>query len=246
MAEVCPGAILLQYVNPMAINTWAIAAKYPSISQVGLCHSVQGTAAELAHDLDLPVEEIRYRAAGINHMAFYLSFEHGSRTDRTDLPGAPPGLPRGPHPEAVELESALPEQGALRDADAARLLRHRELGALRRVHALVHQARPARPDRAVRHPARRVPQALRRADRPVEAAGRGLPQGRHDRGGAEPRVRERDRQRGGDRRAVGHLRQLRQPGLHPAAPRRLRRRGADAGRRERPAADHRRATSRRS
>ena len=47
---------MLQYVNPMAINTWAIAAKYPTIRQVGLCHSVQGTAEELARDLDIPVE----------------------------------------------------------------------------------------------------------------------------------------------------------------------------------------------
>lgn len=76
MLEVCPNAILLQYVNPMAINTWAIAEKYPDIKQVGLCHSVQGTAWELARDLDIPVSELRYRAAGINHMAFYLNFEH--------------------------------------------------------------------------------------------------------------------------------------------------------------------------
>ena len=75
MLEVCPQAILLQYVNPMAINTWAIAEKYPAIRQVGLCHSVQGTAAELARDLDIAVKDIRYRAAGINHMAFYLAFE---------------------------------------------------------------------------------------------------------------------------------------------------------------------------
>jgi len=76
MMELCPRAILLQYVNPMAINTWAIAEKFPAIRQVGLCHSVQGTAWELARDLDIPVEDIRYRAAGINHMAFYLNFEH--------------------------------------------------------------------------------------------------------------------------------------------------------------------------
>jgi len=76
MRQVCPQAILLQYVNPMAINTWAIAARYPDIAQVGLCHSVQGTAAELARDLDLPFADIRYRAAGINHMSFYLRFEH--------------------------------------------------------------------------------------------------------------------------------------------------------------------------
>jgi alpha-galactosidase len=76
MRAVAPDAIMLQYVNPMAINTWAIAAKYPEIRQVGLCHSVQGTAFELARDLDIPLDEIRYRAAGINHMAFYLNFEH--------------------------------------------------------------------------------------------------------------------------------------------------------------------------
>jgi alpha-galactosidase len=75
MRAVCPAAIMLQYVNPMAINTWALGAKYPDIRQVGLCHSVQGTAEELARDLDLPYASLRYRAAGINHMAFYLNFE---------------------------------------------------------------------------------------------------------------------------------------------------------------------------
>ena len=75
MLAVCPEAIMLQYVNPMAINTWAIAARYPTIRQVGLCHSVQGTANELSRDLGIPVSQMRYRAAGINHMAFYLKFE---------------------------------------------------------------------------------------------------------------------------------------------------------------------------
>lgn len=75
MMQVCPDAVLCQYVNPMAINTWAIAARYPSIRQVGLCHSVQGTAEELARDLGIDISRIRYRAGGINHMAFYLNFD---------------------------------------------------------------------------------------------------------------------------------------------------------------------------
>ncbi|MDE0113697.1 MAG: alpha-glucosidase/alpha-galactosidase [Albidovulum sp.] len=75
MSAVCPNAMLLQYVNPMAINTWAIAAKFPAIRQVGLCHSVQGTACELAQDLGVSTERIRYRCAGINHMAFFLEFD---------------------------------------------------------------------------------------------------------------------------------------------------------------------------
>ena len=48
MSEVCPDATMLNYVNPMAMNTWAMYARYPHIKQVGLCHSVQGTAEELA------------------------------------------------------------------------------------------------------------------------------------------------------------------------------------------------------
>jgi len=75
MSAVSPKSLMLQYVNPMCINTWAIAAKYPNIRQVGLCHSVQGTALELAIDLGIPVESLRYRAAGINHMAFCTHFE---------------------------------------------------------------------------------------------------------------------------------------------------------------------------
>lgn len=37
---------------------------------------MQHTAGELAHDLGIPVEEIDFLCAGINHMAFYLKFEH--------------------------------------------------------------------------------------------------------------------------------------------------------------------------
>ena len=72
MRAVCPQAVMLQYVNPMAINTWALTARYPDIAQVGLCHSVQATAEALAHDLGLDPARLRYRAGGINHMAFYL------------------------------------------------------------------------------------------------------------------------------------------------------------------------------
>lgn len=74
MAEVCPDAFLLNYVNPMAIVTWAIN-RATDIRTVGLCHSVQGTAEQLAEVIDVPIEEINYICAGINHMAFYLTFE---------------------------------------------------------------------------------------------------------------------------------------------------------------------------
>jgi alpha-galactosidase len=75
MERLCPHTLHLNYVNPMAMNIWALSRQTP-IRTVGLCHSVQHTASELAADLGIPVEEIDYLAAGINHMAFYLKFEH--------------------------------------------------------------------------------------------------------------------------------------------------------------------------
>lgn len=75
MSAVCPDATMLQYVNPMAINMWAMARKYPHIKAVGLCHSVQHTAEILATDLGIDVKNLRYRCAGINHIAFYLELE---------------------------------------------------------------------------------------------------------------------------------------------------------------------------
>ena len=74
MEELCPNVMFLQYVNPMAMNTWAIN-KASKIKTVGLCHSVQGTAEVLAEDIGVPYNEINYICAGINHMAFYLKFE---------------------------------------------------------------------------------------------------------------------------------------------------------------------------
>jgi alpha-galactosidase len=76
MEELCPGALLLQYVNPMAPLCWAVAEATP-VRAVGLCHSVQHTAAELAHDLGVPAAEVEHLAAGINHMAFFLRLERG-------------------------------------------------------------------------------------------------------------------------------------------------------------------------
>lgn len=85
MEAVCPDALLMQYVNPMAINCWAIKTIAPDIRTVGLCHSVQHTAAHLAACLGADVSDINYLSAGINHVAFFLKYEKlhadGARED---------------------------------------------------------------------------------------------------------------------------------------------------------------------
>lgn len=74
MEELAPKALLLNYSNPMAMLCMAVN-KATRVPNVGLCHSVFGTAYELARVLDVPSDEIDYLCAGINHMAFYLKFE---------------------------------------------------------------------------------------------------------------------------------------------------------------------------
>jgi len=85
MEEVCPSAILLNYVNPMAMLCMAINQISPGIKMVGLCHSVQGTAEQLAKDLDENISDIDYFCAGINHMSFYLRFEKKQNGLKQDL-----------------------------------------------------------------------------------------------------------------------------------------------------------------
>jgi alpha-galactosidase len=72
--DLCPDALLINYTNPMAMLCWAMN-DYTKVKNVGLCHSVQGTAAELARYLGAPLEELSYWVAGINHMAWFLELK---------------------------------------------------------------------------------------------------------------------------------------------------------------------------
>ena len=79
MAQVCPGAWLLNYTNPMAILCWAVYEGSPIQNVVGLCHSVQHTTRQLAAYVGVPYEEVSFLAAGLNHQAFILEFVRAGR-----------------------------------------------------------------------------------------------------------------------------------------------------------------------
>lgn len=74
MERLCPDVMHLNYVNPMAMNCWALS-RASAVRTVGLCHSVPLTAEQLCADIGVPAGEVSYLVAGINHMAFYLKFE---------------------------------------------------------------------------------------------------------------------------------------------------------------------------
>ena len=59
----------------MAMLCWATYAGTPQKRIVGLCHSVQNTTEQLAELVGVPLDEITFLGAGVNHQAFILRFE---------------------------------------------------------------------------------------------------------------------------------------------------------------------------
>jgi alpha-galactosidase len=75
MRRECPDALLLNYTNPMSPNIWA--TDLLGVRVVGLCHSVQNTAELLARELGVPLDEVSFDSAGVNHTAWFTTFRRG-------------------------------------------------------------------------------------------------------------------------------------------------------------------------
>ncbi|MEO5615702.1 MAG: alpha-glucosidase/alpha-galactosidase [Cypionkella sp.] len=73
-----PGALLLDYANPMAMMTWA-AIDHGAVNTVGLCHGVQNGHRQIARALGVPMEEVDVICSGINHQTWYLDIRHNGR-----------------------------------------------------------------------------------------------------------------------------------------------------------------------
>lgn len=83
-----PGALFLNYSNPMAMNTWA-CNKYGGVNTVGLCHGVQGAHWQitecvemwakrqglLPEDAKLHRRDVHVIAAGLNHQTWFIHVE---------------------------------------------------------------------------------------------------------------------------------------------------------------------------
>jgi alpha-galactosidase len=112
MTELCPDALMMNYVNPMAMISAAVQEAYPDLAYVGLCHSVQETAGHLARVLGEDISTIDYRSAGINHVAFFSKFEK-RRAD-------------GTHEDLYPRLRAIAESGKAPEGDKVRfeVLKH--------------------------------------------------------------------------------------------------------------------------
>jgi alpha-galactosidase len=77
MTQVCPGGLLLNYTNPMAMVPWGIWAgsSWPAARTVGVCHSVRDTHEFLARTVGIDEAHISFITAGFNHQCFVYRFE---------------------------------------------------------------------------------------------------------------------------------------------------------------------------
>jgi len=103
MEAICPGAMLLNYVNPMSMNTIALSNRAKTVRVVGLCHSVQGTSRQIAEWLKIPYQKLHYCAAGVNHQAFMLKLEADGKDMYPELRKCH-GNPEIYHQEKVRFE----------------------------------------------------------------------------------------------------------------------------------------------
>lgn len=72
----CPGAYLFNYVNPMSMLTRTLALACPKVHMLGLCHNIQYGIRDLARWLGVSHKDLRYTAAGVNHMDWFLRLEY--------------------------------------------------------------------------------------------------------------------------------------------------------------------------
>lgn len=71
-----PGAYLLNYVNPMSMLTRILNLACPKVHMLGLCHNIQYGIRDIARWLGCSHKALRYEAAGVNHMDWFLRLEY--------------------------------------------------------------------------------------------------------------------------------------------------------------------------
>ena len=99
-----PGALLLNYANPMAMMTWA-AIDGGGVNTVGLCHGVQNGHRQIARALGVAMEETDILCSGIYHQTWYLDICHqGRKVSREELTAALEAHPVYSKQEKVRID----------------------------------------------------------------------------------------------------------------------------------------------
>jgi len=73
--EVCPDAWIFNYSNPMTAICTTVKRAYPQAKFVGMCHEIGWLGRWLPRMLDMKFEDLRFKAAGLNHFSCMLELK---------------------------------------------------------------------------------------------------------------------------------------------------------------------------
>ncbi|NCB03101.1 MAG: alpha-glucosidase, partial [Spirochaetia bacterium] len=97
--EICPDAWIFNYSNPMTAICTTVNRVYPKAKFVGMCHEIGWLGRWLPGMLDKKIEDVHFRAAGLNHFSCMLEIK--DRKSGKDL-----------YPEVLEKAEAFFEREA--------------------------------------------------------------------------------------------------------------------------------------
>ena len=76
MRQVCPGAWLMNFTNPMSILCTYFKNYFPDIKALGFCHQVHGSFGLIAEQLGWEPGDLEVVTAGVNHMNWLFDIRH--------------------------------------------------------------------------------------------------------------------------------------------------------------------------
>lgn len=74
--KICPEAVVFNYSNPMSRICTTVHRKYPDLKFYGLCHEIASIPQHLPNILGVPMENIFFRAGGLNHFSVLLDVRY--------------------------------------------------------------------------------------------------------------------------------------------------------------------------
>ncbi len=90
----CPDAYVFCYSNPMTAIATTVLRRFPQLKLVGMCHEIASLGRYLPGILGTPLENLRLRAAGLNHFSVLLeaSYLDTGRDAYPDIMEKAPGF----------------------------------------------------------------------------------------------------------------------------------------------------------
>jgi alpha-galactosidase len=74
--EICPDAWIFNYSNPMTAICTTVKRAYPQAKFIGMCHEIGWLSRWLPRMLDMDIEDIYFKAAGLNHFSCMLEVKN--------------------------------------------------------------------------------------------------------------------------------------------------------------------------